>query len=107
MPALTPLNATLTNRLTSVDSKQLTANLNPSESTLTKNRGWGGVMVNLPCSGGSLDPCFLPSGFCSMIIRLTRRYRLHTRMPRLRLSEERSLPCPYPSDFHCWLVHCS
>src|SRR5882724_12574700 len=39
MPALTHLNATLTNHPTSVDSKQLTGNLNPSESTLTKNRG--------------------------------------------------------------------
>ena len=45
-PALTPLNATLTNHLTSVDSKQLTISLNPSESTLTKNMGGGGVMVN-------------------------------------------------------------
>ena len=44
--ALTHLNATLTNDLTSVDSKQLTPNLNPSESTLTKNRGGGGVIVN-------------------------------------------------------------
>src|SRR5882724_2511612 len=42
-PALTHLNATLTNDLTSVDSKQLTPNLNPSESTLTKNRG--GVLL--------------------------------------------------------------
>jgi len=39
---LTHLNATLTSHLTSVDSKQLTPNLNPSESTLTKNRGEGG-----------------------------------------------------------------
>ena len=46
MPALTHLNATLTSHLTSVHSKQLTANLNPSESTLTKNGGVGGVMVN-------------------------------------------------------------
>ena len=41
--ALTHLNATLTSHLTSVDSKQLTANLNPPESTLTKNTG-GGVL---------------------------------------------------------------
>ena len=40
--ALTYLNATLTNRLTSVDSKQLTVNLNPPESTLMKNIGGGG-----------------------------------------------------------------
>ena len=45
-PALTHLNATLTSRLTSVDSKQLTANLNHPESTLTKNMGEGGVIVN-------------------------------------------------------------
>ena len=46
-PALTHLNATLTNHPTSVDSKQLTTNLNPPESTLTKNMGGrGGVMVN-------------------------------------------------------------
>jgi hypothetical protein len=38
---LTLLDATLTNNLTSVDSKQLTTNLNPSESTLTKNAGGG------------------------------------------------------------------
>jgi hypothetical protein len=47
-PALTHLNATLTSHLTSVDSKQFTANLNPPESTLTKNIGEGGVTVNLP-----------------------------------------------------------
>jgi len=41
LSALTHLNATLTNHLTSVDSKQLTVNLNPLESTLTKNRGVG------------------------------------------------------------------
>ena len=45
-PALTHLNATLTNHLTSVDSKQLTLSLNPSESTLMKNIGSGDVMVN-------------------------------------------------------------
>ena len=39
---LTHLNATLTNHPASVDSKQLTTNLNPLESTLTKNRGGGG-----------------------------------------------------------------
>jgi hypothetical protein len=44
--ALTHLNATLTNHPTSVDSKPLTTNLNPLESTLTKNMGGGGVMVN-------------------------------------------------------------
>ena len=44
--ALTHLNTTLTNHLASVDSKQFTANLNPSESTLTKNIGRGVVMVN-------------------------------------------------------------
>ena len=44
--SLIHLNATLTNHLTSVDSKQLTTNLNPPESTLTKSRGRGGVMVN-------------------------------------------------------------
>ena len=53
LSALTHLNATLTNHLTSVDSKRLTANLNPSESTLTRNIGGGGLMINLPCSGGS------------------------------------------------------
>jgi hypothetical protein len=42
MPALTHLNAILTNHLTSVDSKQLTALLNPPESTLTKNIGGRG-----------------------------------------------------------------
>src|SRR6266403_1238888 len=46
MPALTHLNATLTNHPTSVDSKQLTTTLNPPESTLTKNMGGGGAMVN-------------------------------------------------------------
>ncbi len=46
IPALTHLNATLTNHPTSVDSKQLTTTLNPPESTLTKNMGGGGVMVN-------------------------------------------------------------
>ena len=44
--ALTLLNATLTNHLASIDSKQLTGKLNPSESTLTKNIGRGVVMVN-------------------------------------------------------------
>jgi hypothetical protein len=44
--ALTHLNATLTNHPTSIDSKQLTTKLNPPESTLTKNIGVGGVMVN-------------------------------------------------------------
>src|SRR6266404_5715112 len=43
MPALTHLNATLTNHPTSVDSKQLTTTLNPPESTLTKNMGGVGV----------------------------------------------------------------
>ena len=42
IPALTHLNATLTNHPTSVDSKQLTTYLNPPESTLTKNIGGGG-----------------------------------------------------------------
>src|SRR6266481_2788358 len=42
LSALTHLNATLTNDLTSVDSKQVTVNLNPSESALTKNMGGGG-----------------------------------------------------------------
>jgi hypothetical protein len=46
MPAPTHLNATLTSHSTSVDSKQLTTNLNPLESTLTKNVGGRGVMVN-------------------------------------------------------------
>ena len=41
MFTLTYLNATLTSHLTSVDSKQLTAKLNPPESTLTKNIGEG------------------------------------------------------------------
>ncbi len=45
-PALTHLDATLPNHPTSVDSKQLTTTLNPPESTLTKNMGGGGVMVN-------------------------------------------------------------
>src|SRR5712664_1859107 len=39
MPALTHLDATLTSHPTSVDSKQLTASLNPPESPLTKNIG--------------------------------------------------------------------
>jgi hypothetical protein len=38
---LTHLESTPAYRPTSVDSKQLTANLNPSESTPTKNRGGG------------------------------------------------------------------
>ena len=46
LSALTHLNATLTSYLTSVDSKEVTVNLNPSESTLTQNTGGGGVMVN-------------------------------------------------------------
>ena len=46
MPALTHLDATLTTHLTSVDSKELAANLNSPESTLTKNIGEGGVNVN-------------------------------------------------------------
>src|SRR6266850_2541604 len=44
LSALTPLNATLTTHLTSVDSKEVTVNLNPSESTLTKNGGGWGVL---------------------------------------------------------------
>src|SRR5712664_1910193 len=44
LSALTHLNATLTSHLTSVDSKEVTVNLNPSESTLTKNRGGWGVL---------------------------------------------------------------
>jgi hypothetical protein len=47
MPALTHLNATLTNRPTSVDSKQLTACLNPPESTLMKNIGGRGDPVEI------------------------------------------------------------
>ncbi len=42
LSALTHLNATLTNHLTSVDSKGLTVRLSYLESTLTKNRGEGG-----------------------------------------------------------------
>jgi hypothetical protein len=42
MLSLTHLNPTLTNHPASVDSKQLTANLNPPESTLMKNIGGGG-----------------------------------------------------------------
>jgi hypothetical protein len=46
MPALTHLNATLANYPISIDSKQLTVGLNPSESTLMKNIGGWGVMVS-------------------------------------------------------------
>ena len=43
---LSILESTLTRRRASVDSKRFTNNLNSLESTLTKNRGEGAVIVN-------------------------------------------------------------
>ena len=46
VPALTYLESTLMKYPASVATKELTGSLNPLDATLTKNRGWVGVMVN-------------------------------------------------------------
>ena len=43
---VSPLDSALVNSLVSVGNKELTGNLSPLDSALTKNRGVGSVMVN-------------------------------------------------------------
>jgi len=43
---VSPLDSTLVNSLVSAGNKELTGNLSPLDSALTKNRGVGSVMVN-------------------------------------------------------------
>ena len=51
--AATPLAATLVNLPASVANKELAGSLSPLNSTLTKNRGWEG-MVNQATTGRSI-----------------------------------------------------
>jgi len=64
---LSLLESTLMKSPVSVATKELTGSLSPLDSTLTKNRGVGGVMVNQKSDkeGGSSQSCVIEDSYLS------------------------------------------
>jgi hypothetical protein len=97
-PTLSPLEATLTRMLISVDSKWFTRNLSPLDATLTKTPGGAGAGAGAPALSAGIKMNLARTSSC-LTSDTSRRLLRHT------THAEASLCTRFASPPHCFLVN--